>query len=114
MSKMYYTDPLKAAWMAREFGVKLQDVHGKTISELDSIQRYCNYGFTLYIHPDSYSIFEPVEGDKDEDGWIFDWDTDDNGRVAWWSRGTEYVLPTYKQIARRNNTAFFMPEVENE
>ena len=23
MSKLYYTDPLKAAWMSREFGVEL-------------------------------------------------------------------------------------------
>jgi hypothetical protein len=27
--KMYYTDPLKAAWMCREFGVKFQTEHGE-------------------------------------------------------------------------------------
>lgn len=78
--KLYYTDPLAAAYMAREFGVEITSVHGEfkfTFKEMicECKQVYCK-NLTLshfahlpsdteryYIHPDSYHIFEPMVGD---------------------------------------------------
>lgn len=75
MLKMYYTDQIAAAYMAREFGVKfeesisfltaqgwqdqLRDLHPEKLMDDDfapSLGRY-------YIHPDSLPIFEPMVGD---------------------------------------------------
>jgi len=74
----FYTDPLAAAIMTKEFGVEfansIRDIHedcqrnlemmwGKTIIsgslELQRGQIYKKY----YIHPDSLPIFEPQVGD---------------------------------------------------
>jgi hypothetical protein len=81
MSKLYYTDPLKAAWMAREFGVEY------THSNLKGHDKYTynyipffDYEYDSYpecpkneaitdpcmlfeIDPDSLHIFEPKVGD---------------------------------------------------
>tara|TARA_R110000868_G_scaffold365633_1_gene628526 strand:- start:588 stop:1043 length:456 start_codon:yes stop_codon:yes gene_type:complete len=78
MSNLFYKDPLKAAYMAREFGVEFanssRDIHedcqrtleflwGKTIlsGELKVLnsQIYKRY----LIHPDSLDIFKPMVGD---------------------------------------------------
>lgn len=67
MSKLYYTDPLAAAYMAREFGVKLQ-AHYNVTQNLGDALTYDEIVLMLdferfYIHPDSYHIFEPRAGD---------------------------------------------------
>lgn len=128
--KLYYTDPLAAAYMAREFGVRFFD--GTKDDELKAI-RYDNCikwayssgifpdgervdsfsfykGERFYIHPDSLSIFEPkVEDLMTEGKTIVEhvYKTIDKQVM---SRGHLFYSP-YK-IIQRNNKPFFMPEEE--
>jgi len=81
MTKLYYTDPLAAAYMSREFGVeyhklgkianwKVWQIDGevdgaifidpKIMSHIDFLH---DFGGKFSIHPDSLHIFEPQEGD---------------------------------------------------
>ncbi len=59
MTKYFYSDPLAAAWMARQFGMKF---HPGT-EPIKSIQRL-PYGPSRFnIHPDSLHLLEPQHGD---------------------------------------------------
>lgn len=70
--KYYYTDPFAAAWMTKHFGVKIYTVglsqdkkwlnYEESASSLASNIASGCWGI-YYIHPDSMTIFEPVEGD---------------------------------------------------
>jgi len=69
--KYFYTDPLAAAFMAREYGVKLLAC-GEPIDEADIFYEY-NPTMKIeldedliYVHPDSMAIFEPKAGDAVE------------------------------------------------
>lgn len=110
MTKLYYTDPLKAAWMAREFGVKF---------EQDNFSQGRDWlcGSTLYhgdapyfIHPDSLSIFEPMEGDL-----VYCHPTD--VYEIWRDEKFEPTVvhksfADLGDIVTRNGKAFFMPETK--
>jgi hypothetical protein len=119
MSKLYYTDPLKAAMMARDSGVKY--TAGRPVYDKYEQEDYYNFfehecdgypecptreyirpqGLTKWhIHPDSYHIFEPQEGDM----LLFD---DKPCFTDWASRKRPYE--DNEQVVMRNNTAFFMP-----
>lgn len=109
--KLFYTDPLASAYMAREFGVEyrakpsglavtcdvsLDDGMGKSINIKPN-------GDVYYIHPDSYHIFEPRVGDyvsfrKDKEVYLVD-------------EYSSWDVPPDK-IIQRNNKPFFMPEGE--
>lgn len=99
MTKLYYDDPLKAVWMMREHGLMLE---GLTIQNVLSFA-YAGLHAEMIVSPDSYSIFEPVEGDKNIGGLVYD------GK-HWLEHGNIY-RGSY-DIDKRNNTAFFMPEEE--
>ena len=67
MTKLYYDDPLIAAYMGREFGVEFENEDetatfvmegGAEYATLSQIQQ-CVLHHKYYIHPDSYHIFEP-------------------------------------------------------
>jgi hypothetical protein len=82
MKKLFYTDPLKAVWMAREFGVEYITTH---YSGKIKWSNCCEFAYDLMdffnigedghggtennvlaryeVHPDSYEIFEPRVGD---------------------------------------------------
>ena len=109
MSKLYYTDPLKAAWMTREFGVKVQMLiyldDGTCLSDVLSIPSILDFymrmpTIKLYIHPDSYGIFEPQKRDRVV------------GRMLWrYDKG--YYLDKDSKIIQRDDKAFFMPTKED-
>ena len=84
MTKLYYTDPLAAAYMAREFGVKM--ILGSTLYSIKKypslLKEYEDRGYVsprdydfwhswkknfhtekFYIDPEQHKIFEPKEGD---------------------------------------------------
>jgi len=83
MTKLYYTDPLKAIWMQREFGVSYTHMYHKgklryhvgyndpsedeqfTANDwFDWIgEQHMDFGNTSDVHPDSMYIFEPMAGD---------------------------------------------------
>ncbi len=138
MSKYYYNDPLKAAWMMQEFDFKFFALHSdEQMSEYDLQENErkfdwlecCSmdfgteiisieeaFGFIksasgkIYIHPDCHEMLKPQDGDIGSDG-------DSPARFergAW--RSDEYIdmgVDTYA-IIQRNGNAFFMPEVEND
>lgn len=122
--KLYYTDPLAAAYMAREFGVKLQGILNEKIVNIhqtnpddaefwtegseevepdgsESVNSYL--GKQFYIHPDSYHIFEPQVGDllQNEDGAFM--------QFLGASGGLKIL---YAKVIQRNNKPFFTPELE--
>ncbi len=68
--KYYYTDPLKAAWMAKHFNFKFFEIYSPhpDISEDQKIhQDFNNEFFPLiiasYIHPDCHEMLKPQIGD---------------------------------------------------
>lgn len=119
--KMYYTDPLRAALMAREFGVKFnfeemrQDYESgglkakrslkkiKSWKTIIEIGKHCD---KFYIHPDSLALFEPREGDM-----IIEYD-DNEIRQCFLRLNSEQTPAAPYKIIQRDNKAFFMPEVE--
>lgn len=83
MTKLYYIDPLKAAWMATEFGVIYSNINhgllldklwywGNIIKSWDGNPLNDGYRRKFEIHPDSHHIFEPKEEDVVEiDRWYW-------------------------------------------
>lgn len=118
--KMYYTDPLKASWMAREFGVKffdggLPDEDGDfyeigVLGCLDEAMRltwnkiYLTKPF-VYTHPDSMHIFEPKVGDVVLTG-------DNDYMEITYDVASFSARHGFRTIIQRDNKAFFWPEVE--
>jgi hypothetical protein len=119
MTKLYYTDPLKAEWMAREFGVRLfRD--GVMRSELfvrdGSTGLHCQYGCRWEgISQVKYSehVFVEKEGDIDEDGYRY---SNEMNKSHWIRLEGGGAISTKHMsiISKRNNTAFFMPIKEKD
>lgn len=111
--RKYYTDPLKAAWMAREFGVRLGYYQNngtfveyeKPITGMDCAWRIIGSGF--YLHPENFIIFEPKEGD------IAWWKISYDGRCL--AKATPLLMKqgSLHSFIERDGKAFFAPEVEN-
>lgn len=63
--------------------------------------------YPLYVYPESWHIFEPQEGDRNIDGYVF-W-----GRAKVWHRNGELSKEPHElPISERNGKAFIMPERE--
>lgn len=129
--KLYYTDPLKAAYMAREFGIELLDYRCISYPEIltwenvieEMINSYTG-GVDLkyipekyYIHPDSYGIFDVKFGDLTD----AKWEVSSGGEEG----ATRYIQtikegrttfepqkPSPVEIIQRDGKAFFEPERE--
>lgn len=133
--KKYYTDPLAAAYMAREFGVKLVSRHtDEQMEEYDVPEsgRYFDWwngaivdGWShdiemiadavkyieaasdkIYLHPGSYNIFEPMVGDMCKCI-----ETDVNGED--WDFVGPYATidpDNFDSIIQRQGKPFFWPE----
>lgn len=138
--KLYYTDPLAAAYMAREFGVEfIPNVRGYSHAVIDLTLRGDNNeivawlmvdgeldgwnrrigealkpGEKIYIHPDSYDIFEPKVGDLYTDSNLLP-----SGLYGSVVTETDYATHAFKEdfdgrIIQRDNKPFFWPEVDDE
>jgi hypothetical protein len=118
--KYYYTCPIKALYMMKEFGVKFSEAHGANHADryyqIDEAQ-LCDFitqaiedfrGIEqIYVAKESEHIFEPKKGDKDENGLFFD------GKH--WTDGISYAISSEQsKTSFRFGKQFFMPEVENE
>ena len=139
MPKYYYTDPLKAAWMAREFGVKIYayiNVIGGNncrIGDVDcKIHKEIDEKPIMYLNPND--CFKnprtlPYAGwQQAVDKWYIHPDSlhilkPKVGDIAWWniadgSSALVIITPLFikqgglQEIIQRDNKAFFMPEVE--
>lgn len=115
MARLYYTCPIEAAYMAKNFGVKIMvnDTEGtEMLCVISSLSRD-----KYYIHPDSLSVFEPQEGDLVYcmgSYQIMPADIDDFGvkydrRII--IQNVTSPIATGK-IIQRNNKPFIMPQSE--
>lgn len=121
--RIYYTCPIKAIYMAKEFGVKFTN-DGQIIEEIENIWQFGKKeGYSnFYVAKESESLFKLKEGDLCKN--IYD---DDMGElcmieghglaipVADGNEGGWMVVDISEvEILKRNNEHFFMPEVEND
>ena len=115
MTKYYYTCPIKAAYMAKEFGIIIGMIVGSSeiIRCSKDWENVVNYRCgNMYVAPESKHIFEPEAGD------IFSYKM--FGKVATYilpenQDGKEWVKEANEiQIIMRAGKQFFMPEVEKE
>ncbi len=122
MTELYYTDPLAAAYMMREFGVNyyiIHEEHGKLIvtdielaspdfesktlkSQNKKGVTYCfdDCGYDLYVETDNHHIFEPKSCDTVLSNGGFQYLFDKNSSAE-----------DGERILLRGNNRFFMPEV---
>lgn len=128
MQKLHYTDPLKAAYMEREFGVLFTDRRGEetihiyrklNMSKFSVTCEYlsgCSYGYEgySYIHPDSLDIFKPKVGDL----LVYHRPVSCGGGVYYYEK---YIDINHKkrmnqdcvgEIIQRDSRLFFVPESE--
>lgn len=124
-SKLYYTDPLIAAYMFEHFDVhyidefKLEFIWGKSTTGLYPVAPE-----KIFIADNFLHIFEPQEGDigEDEDGFkcVFErdnWGIYDNGVRLYYYLFNEMEpleIEGSVMIIKRQGKAFFMPEVSND
>jgi len=99
MNKLYYDNPIKAAYMAREFSVRFVDTNGIEVFltpfiDIEDIR-------PKFIHPDSLDIFEPKEGDLL---------TGKNGKAVMFF--DDRHESNDRQIILCDNKHFFMPKEE--
>jgi len=121
MSKRYYyTCPIKALYMMKEFGVGFFtkvffDVESDSLEkelgfhlEIGTLyNKLCQINSKIYVAPKSEHIFELKERDKDENGLFYD------GRH--WTDGFSYAISSEQsKTSFRFGKQFFMPEVEND
>lgn len=119
--KYFYTDALKAAWMTREFGIKIDGSDVVSIYKDTPIDEYpyevlCSNAaiktipeIKYYIHPDCHEMLKPQVGDVLQNKGIIykdiKYDVVTNLNAQWIQ-----VKPII--IIQRNGNAFFMPECE--
>ena len=134
MSKLYYDDPLKAAIMARDFGVKYRaKPRGLAVtcdvSIDDGMGERINIkpnGDIYYVHKDSADIFKPMVGDvlSDTSSKCLevvdnDWEKRnkwDGGRIRYSKMITicdaqNRFVKGFSKIIQRDGKSFFTPEV---
>lgn len=119
MTKLYYDDPLIAAYMTREFGVYVNctSPDGYFIQERCKNvpwERYVTKGpliTSFIIHPDSLDIFEPKAGDIVKNDQFIGYISVEN---KWCANGCliNLNLSAIKEIIQRDGKQFFMPKEE--
>lgn len=119
--KYFYTDPLKAAWMTKHFGIKCKHPSGGICT-----LNFFGYEFTsediikYYIHPDCHAMLEPQVGDMISHIGMRGWriDSMDDTNFYHLPMGTELPSLTLKadkpNIIQRNGKAWFTPEEEKD
>ena len=117
--KLFYTDPLIAGYMAREFGIRFDLYKGGTLvikGDVWSVEGEC----TFYVDPDQHQLFKVIDGDVVEFKGVsvpdlrpLDYSLVSEGDVyaneQHWSVDKE--IHNVK-IIMRDGKHFFMPEVE--
>jgi hypothetical protein len=115
--RYFYDDPLATAWMAKHFGVQfdcpsLAGIAIRAIIEDGNFIFDRLIGvelFRAYFHPDSLPILAPLEGDKDEDGYIY------HSTVKWWlleAKERIFNRGSDSHTAQRQGRPFFWPQKE--
>jgi len=120
MSKgYYYTCPIKALYMMKEFGVKYDFENEEGLIRIIKIPeiRRDNFMRKIYVATKSQEIFKPrnydLSGFTRDDG-ISTIGQYDEAKKAF-INGNFRILKKYNpKIIMRDNKQFFMPEVEND
>ena len=125
--RLYFTCPIKAFYMHKEFGVKFFTeikIEANLMAD-NTVENMTPKITKIYVAPESEYIFEPKEGDLDADGFCFtkgmpvqnhmtgkiDYYTD----ACWLVKIEEFTRAKEKsKTIFRDNNQFFMPEVKNE
>lgn len=122
--RYYYTDPLKAAWMMKGHNFQFDAIMGwKSIFEGACD---CQLGGELldgwfeekyYIHPDSHEMLKPQIGDIIEfysSGKQVSIIVDNDNESVVYEQCLElrHLNDLNYEIIRRNNKAWFLPEIE--
>lgn len=106
--KLYYKNPLEAAWMWINFDMKIEgDADYMVIARAIQIDKYRNKkgdldNFKYYIHQDSLNMLEPRDGDIIE--------RLERGVYTWNSNCM--ILSLDEKIIQRSGIAFMWPERE--
>ena len=127
MTKYFYDCSIKAAYMAKEFGMDFyssDDIDSYFEHDLESLLDVINEDTNnFYIHEDSLSMLEPVGGDHVtvDDGDLVYSDIIDNveseipiggGADFWGINGNYFDKEDITSIDKRNNKPFIWPEQE--
>ena len=91
MAKLYYDDPLAAAYMAREFGVEFEGDNYQSLTESCYMANSKPKEMPFIVRPNSLHVFEPMEGDL-----FFNCSKEKK-----------------RKIIQRNNKPFFWPKSES-
>lgn len=119
--RYYYTDPLRAAWMMRELGLKFEGYANNYpvafCHEMISEDKMNGRREKYYIHPDCHEMLKPQVDDVVEfDGFVYGLVNNiDADEIAIQCDDVFYVRDIEEcVIIQRNGKAFFTPEVEDE
>lgn len=114
MTRYYYSDQLKAAYMAREFGMRFLRPDGSEVNLSHGMGREMGDDGWIefiavpndgdYIHPDSLSILQPQEGD------LVEASTETEQYTFYYHAE---MLAKSDKIIQRQGKAFFWPERED-
>lgn len=141
-NKLYYSNPIHAAYMAQEFGVMFrvresQNVKRGVPAKHSTVKRWVDVSnpFSvasdhyknkrLWVHPDGLDIFEPREGDMVRVP-VIDSETKEflhhdvgmcggsGDIVKEWGDDIGWSILDIDAIIQRDNKPFIMPEIEND
>jgi hypothetical protein len=104
--KLYYSCPLEAAYMAKNFGVKFNGADYETLCLLASDNYKLDADF--FVLPDSLSIFEPQVGDTVFNGEIH-YDIEQLQTAQYYQH---HIKHSGFEIRSRNGRPFIMPQQE--
>ena len=110
--KLYYTDPLKAAYMAEEFSIRFKywKWSQRRFQFLSTIEGDDKPSDKLYIREGSYSDIKPQYHDELTDnagGFYYVWENE-----AYIKQAEKLIQDKGYKIAQRNGKPFFCPEEE--
>ena len=119
MPRYYYNCPIKALYMAKEFGVKYDFENEEGLIRIIKTPeiRRDNFMRQIYVAKKSEHIFKPINNDLTQftrDDGISTIAQYDEAKKAF-INGSFRILKKYNpKIIMRNEKQFFMPEVEND
>ncbi|WP_143393538.1 hypothetical protein [Fimbriiglobus ruber] len=119
MTRFFYRDPIAAAWMARQFGMRFRSWEQEFEFRPDDLEFAVQRAMRderlkqppIRVHPDSVGLLEPREGDLVFTGLKFEYELvwrDHKGLRIDTSQGTRY--PTGLMVIQRNGKPFIWPE----
>jgi hypothetical protein len=125
MSRYFYDCAIKAAYMAKHFGIKFEghrNESGASIGDilLDLLCMEADTYFNIkidalgryYIHPEILPLLEPAVGDLCQDGGLAGTVENIKGKLVCPVAGGQSLDRLSMYTIKRNNTAFIWPESE--